>query len=112
MVGEYQEYMGHSELLWDVDVELSDKWHKLWKWYIGCFLALLASIVVILLSPILGLLVTLAAAIGILVVLIVKLVYLYRTAMLFRCWTDGYGSLPKWDRSGDPWDKPDPSSPL
>lgn len=112
MVGEYQEYMGHNELLWDVDVELSDKWHKLWKWYIGCFLALLASIVVILLSPILGLLVTLAAAIGILVVLIVKLVYLYRTAMIFRCWPDGYGSLPKWDRSGDPWDKPDPSSPL
>ena len=112
LVGEYQEYMGHSELLWDVDVELSDKWHKLWKWYIGCFLALLASIVVILLSPILGLLVTLAAAIGILVVLIVKLVYLYRTAMIFRCWTDGYGSLPKWDRSGDPWDRPNPSSPL
>ena len=71
---------------------------------------LLASIVVILLSLILGLLVTLAAAIGILVVLIIKLVFLYRTAMIFRCWPDGYGSLPKWDRSDDSWDKPDPSS--
>lgn len=86
MVGEYQEYMGHSELLWDVDVELSDKWRKLWKWYIGCFLALLGSIVVVLFSSLLALLAALAATIGVLVVLIVKLVYLYRTAMVFRCW--------------------------
>ena len=110
MVGEYQEYMGHSELLWDVDVELSDKWRKLWKWYIGCFLVLLASIVVILLSLILGLLVTLAATIVLLVIMIVKLVYLYRTAMIFRNWDAEpplQAELPKAD---DPWNYPDQSS--
>ena len=112
MVGEYQEFMGHSELLEELDVALSGKWRRLWKWYIGCFLALLASIVVVFFSFLLALLVALAAAVGLTVVLIVKLVYLYRTAMIFRCWPDGYGSLPKWDRSGDSWDRPNPSSPL
>lgn len=110
MVGEYHEYMGHSELLEGVDWELSDKWRKLWKWYIGCFIALLGSIVVITFSPFLGLLVTLAAIIGLLVVLIRKLVYLYRTAMIFRNWDAEpplQAELPKAD---DPWNHPDQSS--
>lgn len=110
MVGEYHEYMGHSELLEGVDWELSDKWRKLWKWYIGCFIALLSSIVVITFSPFLGLLVTLAAIIGLLVVLIRKLVYLYRTAMIFRNWDAEpplQAELPKAD---DPWNHPDQSS--
>lgn len=110
MVGEYHEYMGHSELLEGVDWELSDKWRKLWKWYIGCFIALLSSIVVITFSPFLGLLVTLAAIIGLLVVLIRKLVYLYRTAMIFRNWDAEpplQAELPKAD---DPWNHSDQSS--
>lgn len=108
MVGEYQEYMGHSELLWDVDVELSDKWRKLWKWYIGCFLALLGSIVVVLFSSLLALLAALAATIGVLVVLIVKLVYLYRTAMIFRRWDQPVIPPPAGSRSPeDPWDAPE-----
>lgn len=110
MVGEYHEYMGHSELLEGVDWELSDKWRKLWKWYIGCFIALLGSIVVITFSPFLGLLVTLAATIGVLVIMIVKLVYLYRTAMIFRNWDAEpplQAELPKVD---DPWNHSDQSS--
>ena len=46
--------------------------------------AMLGSILIIVIIPILGLLVTLAAAIGLIVVSILKLVYLYRTAKLFR----------------------------
>ena len=110
MVGEYHEYMGHSELLEGVDWELSDKWRKLWKWYIGCFIALLSSIVVVTFSPFLGLLVTLAAIIVLLVIMIVKLVYLYRTAMIFRNWDTEpplQAELPKAD---DPWNHPDQSS--
>lgn len=110
MVGEYHEYMGHSELLEGVDWELSDKWRKLWKWYIGCFIALLSSIVVVTFSPFLGLLVTLAAIIVLLVIMIVKLVYLYRTAMIFRNWDAEpplQAELPKAD---DPWNHSDQSS--
>lgn len=83
-VGEYNEYMAHSIVLSGVDNELSEKWEKLWKWYIGMFGAMIGSILVMLIIPILGALVILAAAIGTIVVSILKLVYLYRTAKIFR----------------------------
>lgn len=83
-VGEYNEYMAHSIVLSGVDNELSEKWEKLWKWYICMFGAMIGSILVMLIIPILGALVILAAAIGTIVVSIMKLVYLYRTAKIFR----------------------------
>ena len=83
-VGEYNEYKAHSIVLTGVDNELSEKWEKLWKWYIGMFGAMIGSILVMLIIPILGVLVILAAAIGTIVVSIMKLVYLYRTAKIFR----------------------------
>ena len=57
---------------------------QLWKWYIGMTLGLLGSILLMLIIPILGLLVALVTAIGTIVVSILKLVYLYRTAKVFR----------------------------
>ena len=84
LAGEYQEYIGHAEVLEPVDLELSEKWRRLWKWYIGTFLALFAGIFVALIFAWLGLLVVLASAIGTLVVSILKLVYLWRTARTFR----------------------------
>ena len=83
-VGEYNEYMAHSIVLTGVDNELSEKWEKLWKWYIGMFGAMIGSILVMLIIPILGALVMIGAAIGTIVVSILKLVYLYRTAKIFR----------------------------
>lgn len=84
LVGEYHEFMAHSAVLTGVDNELAEKWEKLWKWYIIMMLSLLGSILVMLLAPVLGLLVVLAAAIGLIVVEILRLVYLYRTAKVFR----------------------------
>ena len=84
LVGEYHEFMGHAEVLSGVDNDRSEKWRNLWKWNIGLFGALLASVVITLIVPMLGMLVMLAAMIGILVVSILKLVYLYRAAKLFR----------------------------
>lgn len=84
IVGEYQEYMGHGESLSGFDRELSQKWYTLWKWYIGMFAATLGSIIVMLIAPVLGALISLAAMIGLVVVSILKLVYLYRTAKTFR----------------------------
>lgn len=95
MVGEYQEYMGHSELLEDVDIELSDKWRKLWKWYMICFGVLLGSIVLLIIGPVLGLLAALAGGVALVVVVIIKLVYLYRTAMIFRSFSQD---------DQDPWE--------
>ena len=84
MVGEYNEYMAHSAVLSGVDNELSEKWEVLWKWYIGLFGVMIGSILVMLIIPILGALAILVAAIGTIVVSILKLVYLYRTAKIFR----------------------------
>lgn len=84
LIGEYHEYVAHSEIIYEIDEEQSKKWTSLWKWFIITFCAMFASIIVILLSPFLGLAVLLISLIGVLVVSILKLVYLYRTAKLFR----------------------------
>ena len=84
MVGEYNEYMGHSAVLAGVDEDLSEKWLMLWKWNIGLFLGMFGCILLVMISPVLGALMLLGTAIGILVVSILKLVYLYRTAKIFR----------------------------
>lgn len=84
LVGEYNAFNAHATVLTGVDNILAQKWMTLWKWYIGMFGAMVGSLVVLFISPVLGLLVILAAAIGILVVSILKLVYLYQTAKAFR----------------------------
>ncbi len=84
LVGEYNEFMGHAGILADADGELSEKWEKLWKWQIGITLTILGSTILVGLAPLLVALVLLAACIGAIVVSILKLVYLYRTAAAFR----------------------------
>ena len=84
IVGEYNEYMAHSAVLSGVDNELSEKWEVLWKWYIGLFLGMFGCIIVMLIIPVLGAIAIIGCAIGTVVVSILKLVYLYRTAKIFR----------------------------
>ena len=84
LVGDYQEYMAHSAVLSGVDNDLSEKWEILWKWQIGLFLGMFGCIIVMLIIPVLGALAILGCAIGTIVVSILKLVYLYRTAKIFR----------------------------
>ncbi len=84
LVGEYYEYMAHAAVLRGFDNELSEKWIMLWKWYIGLFLAMIGSILFILVIPVIGLIATIVALIGAVAVSVLKLVYLYRTAYLFR----------------------------
>ena len=89
VVGEYQEYMAHSAVLTGVDYELSLKWETLWKWYIGLYLGMFGCVLVILFTPVLGALALIGCAIGTLVVSILKLIYLYRTAVIFRAYPVG-----------------------
>ncbi len=84
MFGEYHEYMGHAAVLHNLDDELSEKWCKLWKWFIGTFAAMFGSVIVTAIIPVLGLLALLAASIGVIVMSVWKLVYLYQTAQVFR----------------------------
>lgn len=84
LFGQYHEFMAHSAVLTGVNNELAQQWETLWKWDIGMMLGLLGSILVLLVIPILGLLLVLAGAIGLIVVEILRLMYLYRTAKAFR----------------------------
>jgi hypothetical protein len=87
--GEYNEFDAHSFLLMGVDKALSDEWTLLWKWYVGCLLALLVSIYIIANSLNLGVIVTIVIALALLGVMIAKAIYLYRTAEVFK---EGEGS--------------------
>lgn len=83
LIGSYNEFMGHAEVLRDVDMELSMKWEKLWKWFLGMFIGLYVSSI-LLIVPLLGLLAFIVIGIGTIVVSILKLVYLYKTAKVFK----------------------------
>lgn len=83
-VGMYHEFQAHSTVVHGIDPGLSEKWTKLWTWYWMSIAAMFGSLVVMLLSVTLGVIVILAAAAVVLVVGILKLVYLYRTARVFR----------------------------
>lgn len=84
LYGVYREYNAHAAVLDGADDGLAEKWQKLWKWEIGLLLGLVGCLVLAVLSAVLGLLALLADVIGMLVVSVLKLVYLYRTARLFR----------------------------
>lgn len=81
--GQYHEYMTHGAVAEDVDYDLSQNWVKLWKWDVAMTVGLLFSAFLIYI-PLVGALLVLGAAIGVIVVGILKLVYLYRTAKAFR----------------------------
>lgn len=80
-----KEYTAHAEVLTGVD-EIADKWLVLWRWTIGVYCAVLGSIIVAIIAPLLGMLVALAGGIGMIVVDIVRLVYLYRSAQACEEW--------------------------
>ncbi len=84
LVGEYHEYAGHSEVISYYDHQMAGNWSDLWKWYIGVYIALMGGIVFMMIVPILGALVTIVAAIALTVVAILKLIYLYRSAKIYR----------------------------
>ena len=84
LVGTYNEFMAHAAVLRGVDDELSGKWEILWKWHIGLYVAIFGCILALFLFPVLALVALVAVAIGLIVVAVLQLVYLYRTAKIFR----------------------------
>ena len=84
----FYECKGSMTVLIGVDDSLAEKWQKLWKRYwivVGVMLAgtLVAGMQSVF-TAVIGLLAVLAALIGMIVVGIQRLIYLYKTAKLFR----------------------------
>lgn len=84
LVGAYMEFHAYADTLAGLDEELAEKWLKLWKWTIAAMGAMVGSLILILIAPILGLLLTLAGAVASIITSVLKLVYLYQTAQTFR----------------------------
>lgn len=82
LVSSYFEFQAHANALEGVDNQLSEQWRTLWKWMIGATMAMVLGVIFTVI--IIGALVAVAAAIAILVISILKLVYLYRTAQVFQ----------------------------
>ena len=83
LYGMYLEFKTHAFVTSTVDPMLSANWTKLWKMYVIFMVAYLCSAFFALI-PILGIIIVIAAAIGIIVCYILELIYLYRTAKLFQ----------------------------
>ena len=83
LIGVCHEYTGYSQLLADIQNPLSSKWEKLWKAYAITLIIGVASMLLAFI-PILGLIAILAVMVATLVISILKLVYLYKTAQIFR----------------------------
>ena len=88
----YNLYYAHHQIVGEADRQVGERWLKLWKWKIYAVAALIGSIVVALIIPVLGVLVALAAAVFALVVSVYELVILYRSAKAYRAVAEGEGN--------------------
>lgn len=105
LVVTYQFMMGCAEILATTDTELSEKWRKLWTWNVGLLIGSIVLFPLLLvlyvavdniLIALLTLILVLGFAIALPAVAIAQMVYLYRTARLFR----GMAKTMNWSADG------------
>lgn len=77
MWGEYNEFIAHAEVLANYDEAMSDKWVKLWNWYI---ISMCVTIGGLFLSTVISLI----ATIVVIVISILKIIYLRKTKEVYE----------------------------
>ncbi len=81
----YKKFIAYEETAKPVDYVLAQKWKGLWTWYIGTTIGVPASMLLAVIAPgAITLLLVFACSVGALVVAIFEILYVYRTAMLYR----------------------------
>ena len=88
LTSRYNEFMGHGSALEGIADDLSSVWKDLWKGYIGLYIAVFLSAIFSGLGGLLLLLVLFLSLVGILGLGIYETVLLYRTAQLFKDFSD------------------------
>lgn len=83
LVGTYNEYHAHGEILEGVDAALQESWTKLWRWSMISLGILFGSLLFISISPVFGILILLADCVFLVVISVLKLIYLYQTSSAF-----------------------------
>ena len=83
---DYFFFYGNAAVLEDFDLEFSEKWKKLWTWNLICIGGMTAGICLMFLG-IIGAILVIVGGLGVFVIGIMQLVYLYRMAVLFKEYT-------------------------
>ena len=83
-LGEYQELNGYAQVMDAVDAARAEAWRGLWKWFFIVHIVLYGSELCLEILPFLASVVYVLAGLGQLVVTVLKLVYLRRSAEYFR----------------------------
>lgn len=89
IAGEYNEYKGHAAVMESLDMNAAVNWDKLCKWFVVVFAAIPVLLLMMIMIPAMAalfLLVFIADLLAIVVVSIIKLVYIYRTASLMEAY--------------------------
>ena len=82
--GIYCEYHAHSTVVSEFDGDYARKWHHLWYWFIGTYVAMVLSIGWMSAAPKAGTLCFYGTALAAAIVVIMKFVYLLRTARMLK----------------------------
>lgn len=84
LLSDYNLYTGYSNITVNADKTLAVKWDELWTWTKrACIMTIVATLLVVL-APLLGVILLLIAMIAMFIIGIVRLVYQYQSAMIFR----------------------------
>ena len=84
LLATYNEYHAHSCIVGGLDCDLGDRWQKLWVWQIIGIAGTFVSLLLTALAAGFGVVVMLVVAIYVLVIQIIYLVTLYRSAKAYR----------------------------
>ena len=82
-VGEYNEMAAHDFMLININFNQSEKWTKLRSWYVGIFLVSMASLLLLMLIPVVGAVIAFISSTAMLVITVLKLICLYKSANIF-----------------------------
>ena len=88
----YYEYHAHSCIVGGLDCELGDRWQKLWVWQVIGIAGTIVALLLTILAAGLGVVLVLIVAIYVLVIQIIYLVTLYRSAKAYRGVAEGEGN--------------------
>lgn len=82
-VGEYNEMTAHDLQLVEIDFNLSEKWTRLRKWYMFAFLTYCVSLMIVILLPTVGAVISIAASFAMIIINAMKIYYLYLSHKAF-----------------------------
>lgn len=92
LLATYNEFHAHSCIVGGLDCELGDRWQKLWVWQIIGIAGIFVSLLLTVLAAGLGAVLVLIVTIYVLVIQIIYLVTLYRSAKAYRAVAEGEGN--------------------